>query len=215
MRRISIIVVFFTFSCAMKSPPKPQTRSEAVTTQAHQPVREVARILTGEFSSQAQSEADPDYYSIRLIHRPIWLHREDGPWLYVEQSVSARPDSPYRQRVYQLIQTADAGVESRVYTLPDPDRFVGAEADAFRDLKPADLQFRVGCSIRLKRHTETHYSGQTQGKGCATTLQGAQYATSEVDLQFDRLTTWDRGFREDGTQAWGAVKGPYRFDRVE
>ena len=30
----------------------------------------------------------------------------------------------------------------------------------------------------------------------------------------DLLESWDRGFREDGSQAWGARKGPYLFRRV-
>jgi hypothetical protein len=28
------------------------------------------------------------------------------------------------------------------------------------------------------------------------------------------LDSWDRGYDRDGKQVWGAVTGPYRFDRL-
>ena len=61
----------------------------------------------------------------------------------------------------------------------------------------------------------TVFYGGTVGTGCASTLRGAAYATSEVELFPDRLETWDRGYDAGGAQAWGATGSGYVFDRVD
>lgn len=179
-------------------------------------VDELLEWMDGSFSSLAQSEALPeDYLDIRLVMEPIWTGREDGPWLYVEQAAASALDRPYRQRVYHLVPE-DGGVRSDVYELPgDPQRFAGGFEDTgvFEEIEPEDLQLRAGCSIRLVRDLEV-YRGSTLGQACATDWGDAAYATSEVTIAPDSLTSWDRGFSEDGKQAWGAVAGPYVFDRV-
>jgi hypothetical protein len=48
-----------------------------------------------------------------------------------------------------------------------------------------------------------------------STLRGASWESSEVVLLPGVLETWDRGFDAAGQQVWGAVKGPYRFVRLD
>jgi len=55
--------------------------------------------------------------------------------------------------------------------------------------------------------------GGIVGDGCASELDGARYANSEVTLTDDWLDSWDRGFDASGTQVWGEQAVPYRFDR--
>jgi len=48
---------------------------------------------------------------------------------------------------------------------------------------------------------------------CATDYNGASYATAQVTLSDDQLTSWDQGWNDDDEQVWGATAGPYVFDR--
>jgi len=178
----------------------------------------VATLLTGHFDSAAQAAADEAFFDISLVMQPVWTDRADGPWLYVEQAVSANLRAPYRQRVYHLVQD-EGGLRSDVYTLPgDPGSFVHAweDATAFAGISPDDLALREGCSIWLEPLAgggDLAFAGATRDQGCSTSLNGAAYATSEVTLEPGRITSWDRGWFADGEQAWGAVTGPYVFDR--
>lgn len=197
---------------APTSSPSAQAGAEKVNA-----LREVQAMLTGSFSSQAQAAADPEnYFDIRLHMTPIWPQASDGPWLYVEQATAARPERPYRQRVYRLVALPDGGVRSEVYTLPgDALSFAGAWKDVakFNTIKPDQLTLRDGCAVVLRRSPDGSYTGGTEGTGCASDLRGAAYATSVVVARPDRLETWDRGYDTQNKQVWGAEKGPYQFIR--
>lgn len=174
--------------------------------------------LAGSFSSEAQAAADADFYHIVLHATPMWTWRDDGPWLYVEQAVAESADEPYRQRVYKLEPVGDGTYRSRVFVFEEPLRFAGAwkTASPLADLSPADLEERVGCAITLTwNDTARAFTGSTAGSGCASDLRGAAYATSEVTLESNRLTTWDRGYDAEGEQVWGTTKGGYTFERMD
>jgi hypothetical protein len=178
--------------------------------------------LTGSFSSQEQAERDPRMYDIRLTMTRIWADRDDGYWLYVEQARADALDSPYRQRVYQVVRAGEKEFESRVYTLPGegtPEiirRFAGAGSDPSKldGLSPADLQIREGCTIFARREADGTFSGATRGTGCPSSREGAKYVTSEVKLSSDVLESWDRGWDAEGKQVWGSTEGGYVFRRV-
>lgn len=180
-------------------------------------VRALAATMTGTFSSRAQHDRAPDdYFDIRLVMVPVWEHRADGPWLYVEQAMAARTDAPYRQRVYRLSREGDR-FASEIYTLPgDPKSFAGAwrEALPLGHLKPEDLTLRDGCTVHLRRTTDGGWEGGTVGDGCSSELRGAKHATTEIRLADGLLRAWDRGFAADGTQVWGPTAGAYEFVRT-
>lgn len=175
----------------------------------------LARWLEGSFSSAAHAARDPEYRDIRLHMVRIWTDRADGPWLYVEQAAATAMDKPYRQRVYQLSRRADGALESRVYTLPAPEKAVGAWKDAglLKDLTPEQLGLRAGCEIVLRARPDGAFEGSTGDQTCPSDLRGAAWASSHVVLQGDRLVSWDRGFDDAGKQVWGAEKGGYEFVR--
>lgn len=193
---------------------------EAVAADAASIRSEVAGLLSGSFSSQAQSVEDQEYFDIRLRVVPIWLERADGPWLYVEQAAASALDRPYRQRVYHIVGGGDAPLRSVVLALPgDPMEFAGAwrDADPLANVTPDQLEERTGCSMTLVPRAEAPgtWLAATHEQDCESSLRGATYATSEVTLTPDFMESWDRGFDASGDQVWGAVKGPYRFDRVD
>ena len=173
-------------------------------------------LMTGHFSSEAQSQQDSAYYNISLIMHLIWEGDKKVRWLYVEQAVAAMKDKPYRQRVYRISKGKKGSFESRVYELPDPDSYIQAwqTPERFADLKPDQLILREGCSVYLKLQDSGCYEGSTKAKECASTLRGATYATSIVEVCEGQITSWDQGWDASNEQVWGAVDGPYRFDRI-
>ena len=56
--------------------------------------------------------------------------------------------------------------------------------------------------------------GSTREDACKSTLRGSNYATSQVEITADSVSSWDQGFDANGEQVWGAVKGAYVFDRI-
>jgi len=173
--------------------------------------------LTGTFSTAEQARGDQNFRDVTLHAARIWPDRADGPWLYVEQSLPDAPDHPYRQRVYQLATRADGSLESRVFELNDPIGLTVAWQDPsrFAPLDPASLVARAGCSVILHPQPDGSFKGGTEGQGCASTLRGASYATSEATISARQVITWDRGFNAAGTQVWGSLHGGYIFKRVD
>lgn len=172
--------------------------------------------MTGSFSSQKQAEANSNYYDIRLEMVQIWRDRTDGVWLYIEQAADGFQDKPYRQRIYKLRKTKDGKFESSVFKFDDPMRFVGAwkNENPLGDLTPDSLTEREGCSILLEL-VDSVFVGSTLGKNCSSDWGEASYVTSEVWIQENVLTTWDRGYDSTDTQVWGAERGPYIFNKIK
>jgi hypothetical protein len=171
--------------------------------------------MIGSFSSKEHAEKDTNYLNIELEMVQIWNDRTDGPWIYVEQAVADYKDKPYRQRVYQLRNRNDRRIESTVYTIPNPLRFAGDYKKEFPLLRitPDSLTLRQGCEVVLYMADNGYFEGSTVDKNCRSDLRGASYATSEVIIDKDKLTSWDRGFNENGEQVWGATKGGYIFKK--
>ena len=178
-------------------------------------LEKLVTLMTGVFSSEAQAADDDDFFHIRLVMMPIWSERTDGHWLYVEQAAAGYFDKPYRQRVYQVRRAGSGVIESVVYTLPEPERAVGAWKgdDLFGTLGPDDLEIRKGCTVFLAADGD-RFVGGTHERDCESTLRGARYATSEIEVLDDRLITLDRGYDGDGKQVWGSEKGGYVFVRT-
>ena len=175
--------------------------------------RQLCGFMTGDFSSEIQSQNDTDYYDIRLHMAPLWPDSKDGYWLYVEQAMASQPDKPYRQRFYKVILKDDFTIESMVYTINEPLRFAGAWAkpELLQGINTDSLETRTGCSIMLKKVAPGIYEGSTNGKDCPSNLRGASYATSQVTINSQKMVSWDRGFDKNGKQVWGAEKGGYVF----
>lgn len=177
----------------------------------------LAERLTGHFSSERQSVEQPGYLDIQLHSVRIWPGRTDGIWIYVEQAMATALEKPYRQRIYLLVEEPNGTFASVVYELPEPAAFVGAWAEParFAQITPQQLSERVGCNVWLTKNERGEFVGSTIGTGCGSILNGAAYATSEVVIDGNGMSTWDRGYNDKGEQVWGATEGPYRFDRVE
>lgn len=196
---------------AVVSPDTGEALPDAAAPPASALDRAVAQ-LTGRFDSSSQAAADRRYFAISLVVCPVVAPELGEHVLYVEQARAESPRAPYRQRIY-VVTVAGDEVVSSVYELAAPAAAVGACADPSR-LTPtrATVIERAGCSVYLRLDGEG-FVGATRGQDCASSLQGASYATSEVTMTPTGLRSWDRGFDAAGTQVWGAVAGPYEFVR--
>ena len=178
--------------------------------------KELCSWMTGSFNSTQQAKDDTAFYDINLEMYPIWEGETEDYWLYVEQALSSKKEKPYRQRIYQITQVDSVTFTSYIYTLPNPDEYIGSwtKPDLFKDLILADSLKREGCEVVLKKEVN-HYVGETGEGTCSSTLQGAKYATSEVTVTPKSIISWDRGYDKKDKQVWGAEKGGYIFQRVE
>jgi CpeT protein len=175
------------------------------------------KLMTGSYSSQAQSESDSSYFDIRLQIKPMWQNRKDEYWLYVEQAMSTTMDKPYRQRVYRLTQINDSTIASNVYTIKGGDKYFGdyKKTNPLEGLSIDSLEIRNGCAVLLKKINKNKYEGSTNKNDCESSLRGASYATSIVKVGKKKIVSWDQGFDKDNKQVWGAVKGGYIFKKVK
>lgn len=171
-------------------------------------------LMQGSFNSSEQALADSAFFDITLHMYPIWEGKEH--YLYVEQSVSSMQDKPYRQRIYQLKRTSDSTITSYIYKIPNDSLWIGAwkTPELFNELAPADLISLNGCEVVLATLGKNHYKGSTGEKSCESTLYGASYAHSAVEISEGKVYSWDRGLDADGQQIWGAVKGGYIFKKL-
>lgn len=175
--------------------------------------------LCGSFDSSAQAARDSAFHSISLHGVPIWPDREDGRWLYVEEAASDALDRPSRQFAHRVRNDAQGGLISEVFGFPEgevPPAGSWKDPDYFNSIDPALLIPREGCTVHLVAATgdDPAFTGGTIGDGCASRLNGADHATSEVRVEADAIQSWDRGFDASGTQVWGAESGPYDFIRL-
>ncbi len=174
---------------------------------------ELAKMMSGQFSSEKQAMTDSSYIHIALSMTPVMQASTDGYWLYVEQAVASAADKPYRQRVYHLYQQDDTTIVSKVYELKNPMQYTGGQTDPAKlaVITQDSLVDRQGCNIYLHKTGKKTYSGSTPGKECLSSLRGATYATSEVVITPKKMVSWDRGWNREDKQVWGAEKGGYIF----
>jgi CpeT protein len=181
-------------------------------------LRMLASWMTGSFSSEKQSKTDLSYYHVTLDMVRVWPDRDPGSyWLYIEQAIAG--SLPYRQRVYLLERVDATTVVSKVFAFAstaDEQKAVGAwkQQEPLVTMAPKDLVEKTGCGVVMSKKGDI-FSGATEGKTCASSLSGASYATSKVDVSVDALTSWDQGFDAADKQVWGAVTGPYIFDKLK
>lgn len=184
------------------------------------PAALVAGLLTGRFDSSAQAATDTRYYPVQLRVCAVDVPALGDHVLYVEQAMLSALDQPYRQRVYVVTENADGAVVSTVSELVQPSMFVGFCDLDERDQRgimplPEDIRELVGCAVTLTKDADGRFTGSTDGASCLNDYGGATYATSDVTLTDTGIDSWDRGYDANGVQVWGAVAGPYRFDRKQ
>ncbi|MFW5687424.1 MAG: chromophore lyase CpcT/CpeT [Bacteroidota bacterium] len=204
-----ISVVIFTVSGAATSQSQPISQTNEL--------EQLHKLMTGFFSSETQSLQDTSYLHIQLCMQPIWQHKDDGMWLYVEQALWSAPEKPYRQRVYQLYHANTPHTFiSKVYELEEPLRWAGAcrDENLRSTLTPEMLIDRPGCELYLTQNDDGSFSGATKQGGCQSSWRGAHWVSSHVYISTQGLISWDRGWSKEGELMWGPEEGGYHFEKL-
>ncbi|NBW80939.1 hypothetical protein EBR21_04215 [bacterium] len=182
-------------------------------------VNNFADLLTGVFDSSSQAIDDSEYLDVTVRHCPIRVNnlpidKRSGRFLALRQSVSTS-ESPYRVRVLRVF-AGEATGSVRVSSFaakdginltdicfkPESERVIGFDQLA-----------EEKCTTE-SRYDEGRFVGGTTGEGCPSSRAGAVRMTSEITLDGQGMTTWDRGWNAAGQVVWGPEQGPYRFERV-
>ena len=179
-------------------------------------VDRLASWMTGSFDNTIQTTQDPQFLPLSLHACQIWPDRTDGRWIYTEQARLDAPGQPDRQQIHRLRIDGQGQLVSEVFAFRSGEK---PAAGAWRNPKNLDridpflLLPQEGCAVHLEFDTGT-FSGGTSGTGCENARSGAAYETTEVTIQRDRITSWNRGFNDAGDQMWGSKSGAYVFNRT-
>jgi len=207
---IGLIVLLLSISCKSSQLASTKIIDEKGLTN-------LMEFMSGEFSSREQAQKDSLFYDINLVMFQIWENDKTAKWLYVEQAVTANLKKPYRQRVYKVSKVENGLFESSVYELPNPSKYIHGwnQPTIFNQINSDSLVLRKGCAVFLEKNKNNCYSGSTKDKECKSTLRGAEYATSEVTICADQISSWDQGWDSKDTQVWGAETRGYIFKRIK
>lgn len=178
-----------------------------------------AELLTGVFDSSAQAIDDSTYLDVTVRHCTVKvadlpLGKRSGHFLALRQSVSTDAN-PYRARILRIFagETPDVVRASSYATLPGVD----ITNLCFKPEVERVISFKQLAEEKCtteSRYVDGSFVGGTTGQGCPSSRAGAVRMTSEITLNGQGMTTWDRGWNAAGELAWGPEKGPYRFERV-
>lgn len=193
----------FTLSCDTKKSDDPQ-------------LDDFIKLLTGKFSSKKQSELESGYSAVSLVNKSIWKDRS-GYWLYQELYDEKNSTSTYNQRILNIRRIDSTTLSTTSYVIPNQKKYTNAWKDVsiFNHLNIDSLKIREGCDVYFEKKTSTIYQGKTKNGTCSSSFsKKISYTTGNIVISTKKITSWDRGYDNNGKQVWGKIQGPYKFIRV-
>jgi CpeT/CpcT family (DUF1001) len=201
--------------------------------------QQVAHQLAGVYENQAQAAQDPVWY----VHLRAWWRlvpsfadksfmndREMGSvTLFAEQAAVINLDRPYRQRLVRLIPK-ETGVIAQFYQFKTIEPFIGAGAspEKLATLQETDVIELPHCVLDIGVLETTAggsrcYSAKPRSDDrCQFSYPDGQGGskTGQVELGFEvgpgYFHSYDKGIDPvNGRVLWGAMMGPYRYDKIE
>lgn len=169
--------------------------------------------LPGWFDNQPQALAEPAWY----VHLWLWQRVIPGgiqgqPALFIEQASALTPTQPYRQRVLVLSTNV---VQYYACREPQQWRGCGAQPERLTSLTESDLILLPGCRLEVQYdngefqaslcpgcHCEFEYNGQTRRVVLGWRVNAQEFTSHDQGI--DPTT---------GQVLWGALMGPYRFQK--
>ena len=105
------------------------------------------------------------------------------------------------------------------YALDSPERVAGSgfNPSLLRELDPACLKKRAGCSMHFTEISNDIYEGKIEpGNCCIINRKGVEtYLISHVKLDQENWICNDIGIdRKTNSQAWGSRNGYHHFKRI-
>ncbi|MGY4026473.1 chromophore lyase CpcT/CpeT [Aeromonas rivuli] len=195
----------------------PQTGpSVASETREGGPMEPLLSWFSGDFSNAEQASHDDRFASAKLRLMEIWPGMAGVRWVYAEQSLSERPDRPFRQRIYRFSEGPGGRILMAELTMPRATDFAGAwhNPPLLDSLAPSQLSLRAGCEILLSRQPSGDYQGHSKIGSCDTDFGGAHILVQYLWIGPDRVRLLDRAYDEGGHQRWGSPGEGYLYLRL-
>ena len=126
------------------------------------------------------------------------------------------PPQPYRPAVLHVVAAPGGKVLSENWDLKDRKAWVGAWHDSALRARLARSEVTAArVVIEFHRAGPDKFAGGTSpDRKFANAFKGAATFTNVSELTARLLYSWDRGWKEDGTLAWGPADGGYIFDKI-
>lgn len=184
-----------------------------------QSVQTLAQWLAGEFENRAQALDQPAWFvHLTLWHRPLPRLIQGHLALFAEQANVLQRDHPYRQRILVLRETEDfQQIQIQYLALRQPEQFRGAGAnrDRLANLSEADVEWLPGCILSVAQQNDAFVAEMAPDAQCCFQYEGK---TRQVVLGFEaranQFFSYDKGVEpETGKALWGALMGPYTFQK--
>ncbi|MGF1522933.1 MAG: chromophore lyase CpcT/CpeT [Leptolyngbyaceae cyanobacterium] len=216
LRRFPTILLL---TLGMFSPALAQTFDVpvGVATPSSEPVEAVVNHLVGIMDTSAQAAVDSNRVSVQMTTCRVELAENSatvaGAYLYQEQALTERLDSPYRQRFLHIVADEDSeGAKSLTFKPIDSEAWVGlCDRPSSERVIPSTALFADAVCTVVLQPADSGYVGTTPSEGCPVNLHGAVRLTNTIVLHEAGMDTWDRGFDAAGIQVWGAEDTPYEF----
>ena len=175
--------------------------------------KHIAELLPGGYSTSQQAAKD-NYFLDLQLHIVHIDNKADsnGYWFYLETAFTSDSLHPYKQQVYHLLPYQLGMVKLLEYSIPNKEKYVTAW------LKPAilnniindSLELKNNCAIVIKK-LDNIFVGSTTGEGCLSTLRGAVFEATEIEISKKEFYIWNRGYNHKKEQVWGTKDSGYSF----
>jgi hypothetical protein len=190
----------------------------------------LAQYLSGEFVNQEQAIADPAWYvSLRLWQRPLKVFPADQSGesitIFAEQANVLQLASPYRQRLLQVMRSPanPSALQVQYYGFLNPAAVKGAgqNPSLLATLTPDQVEFLPGCVLEVtpRSHpTGTHFVATAPTDACCRFHYEGKIGQVSLGFEIspDAYLTYDKGIDpETGRALWGAIMGPYRYQKIQ
>ncbi|MCC0178338.1 chromophore lyase CpcT/CpeT [Waterburya agarophytonicola K14] len=180
-------------------------------------IRELSRLMAGDFCNRQQSDADPkDYAHIRIFFRPLPWDFFAGIGFYSEQVYDYDLWNPYRQGIHRLVDKGDR-VYIENYSLKEAENYAGSghNRDILLTIPPDGIERRYNCSMVFVKEDGMFRGSVEPGNKCFVHRKGVKtYLVSQVELTETTWISWDRGMDlTTGEHIWGSAKGPLKFKK--
>ena len=181
----------------------------------------LAQWLAGEFENRSQALEQPAWFvHLRLWHRPLPHTIQGNLALFAEQANALYLEQTYRQRVILLTETQHShSFQIQYLALKQLRQFRGVAANPSKlsQLSLTDLELLPGCTLMVTQQDGTFTAQPEPEAKCYFQYEGKN---RQVILGFEvsagRFLSYDRGVDpETGQSLWGAVLGPYQFNKCQ
>jgi hypothetical protein len=191
----------------------------------------LARYLAGEFDNREQAIAEPAWFvHLRLWHRPLSLFNGESLTLFAEQASVGNLANPYRQRIMHLkAASSDPQIlEVQYYSFKDPDAVVGVgqKPELLDSITPEQIELLPGCVLKVADQNSIENSTDLTATSrfiasplpdtqCSFLYQGEKrYVSLGFEVGAMDFLSYDKGIDPaTGKALWGAIMGPYRYQK--